>query len=222
MIVLGIETATALCGVSLVENGQLFAASQLNKGFAHAEKLPGMIQKSMEDASLTLADVDGIAVSIGPGSFTGLRIGLGVAKGIALALNKPVIPVSTMDVLVDALPTALEACCTTLYARKGEIYLASYRVEEGQWQQKGEIRTILVEKLDEALPSGACFYVGEGVLRNLESFSKIDRVRMPESQYAMPNPYHVARLGEIELKAGNVSPVDDLVPLYIKRFQGVA
>ena len=208
--------------MAITDGDQLIASYQLMRGYSHAEKLPGAIEKVMSDANLTPDAIEGIAVSIGPGSFTGLRIGLGVAKGMALALDKPVVAVPTMDVLVGALPHDLEQVCASLYARKGEVYMSLYQAVEGCWGQTEGIRTSAIERIESALPDNSIFVLGEGVSRNLEAFQNIQKCKILASHFHTPDPFHVARLGAIRLNNGEIEDVDSLVPLYIKRFQGIA
>ena len=99
MTLLGIETATAVCGVALVRDGEVLAEKAVEERYAHAEKLFGFLDDVLESSGVPLRELHGIAVSIGPGSFTGLRIGLSVAKGLHVATGIPVIPVPTMEAL---------------------------------------------------------------------------------------------------------------------------
>lgn len=218
---MGIETATALCGVALTRDDELIASYQLIRGFSHAEKLPGAIEKVLEDAGLTPDGIDAIAVSIGPGSFTGLRIGLGVAKGMSLALSKPVVAVPTLDVLVEGLPVELKKAGACLYARKGEVFLAFYETVQGCWQQQSSIQTVTIDQLDTVFREQV-YVVGDGVTRNDEAFSKIRHCHSLAPGFHIPNPYCVAKLGSVILMKEGPSNVDQLVPLYFKRFQGIA
>ena len=208
--------------MALTDGDQLIASYQLMRGYSHAEKLPGAIEKVLSDATLTPDTIEGIAVSIGPGSFTGLRIGLGVAKGMALALDKPIVAVPTLDVLVGALPLDLKQVCASLYARKGEVYLACYHDVQGQWVQTGGIQTIAVEAIESTLSDESVYVLGEGVDRNLDAFQNIEKCTILSSHFHKPDPFHVARLGAIRLANRETENVDSLVPLYIKRFQGIA
>ena len=111
MIVLGIETATAVCAVALVDDDVVRAERRYEIPQAHSEKLMECVDDCLKSAGLALSSIDGIAISIGPGSFTGLRIGLSVAKGLAFATDKPVVGVPTLEAL--AVTTRAEGCCGT-------------------------------------------------------------------------------------------------------------
>ncbi len=131
MTILGIETATSICGVAIVNEERLIVDRQIDAPNVHSEQLVPMIQQSVKDANLTINDIDAIAVSIGPGSFTGLRIGLSVAKGISFAIEKPVIAVPTLRALADRMKneqvgSEYGILVAMLPARRGEIYWEAF------------------------------------------------------------------------------------------------
>ncbi len=99
MIVLGIETATQGCGAALTRDGQLICEYRSQLKNAHERVLAPAIEHLVQDANIQMAEIAGIAVSIGPGSFTGLRIGLATAKGIAYATERPIVAVPTLEAL---------------------------------------------------------------------------------------------------------------------------
>lgn len=127
--ILNIETATTVCSVSLAGNGQVLALRETNNGYTHAENLHLFIDAVMKEAGHSMGSLSAIAVSKGPGSYTGLRIGVSAAKGLAYALGVPLIAVETLQVLAAA---AFEqsplstAYCPMLDARRMEVYTAAY------------------------------------------------------------------------------------------------
>ena len=165
-------------------------------------------------------------ISIGPGSFTGLRIGLGVAKGLTMASNKPLIPVKTMDALVWQLPGYCPYACVLIPARKGEFYQGIFRSHDGEWKCEGDIQTVMEENFGNSLPSGDIILIGESAGLNKKSRDtwQINKsvIHVLPPFFTMPSGYAVARLGENLLKNGCTANNDDLVPFYLKRFQGVA
>src|ERR1019366_8444443 len=96
-IILNIETATTVCSVSLAKDGCLLALQEQNGDYSHSENLTLFIQDVCRQASIALSDIDAIAVSKGPGSYTGLRIGVSTAKGLCYSLNKPLIAINTLQ-----------------------------------------------------------------------------------------------------------------------------
>lgn len=131
MRVLGIDTATAIASVGYRDEGGACTERALPMAGSHARTLVPLLDALLADVGGTLAACDLIAVSIGPGSFTGLRIGLAVAKGLALATGLPVVDVPTLDAYAHALGPRPGAIWPLLDARKGEVYAAAYHWEAG-------------------------------------------------------------------------------------------
>ena len=129
MRVLALETSTLAGGVALCEDGRVVGLSLLNVALTHSERLMSMVDRLLEDCRWTLGQVQGLAVSIGPGSFTGLRVGAATVKGLALALGLPVAAVPTLDALAANLPFADAPVCPLLDARKGEVYVCLLPVD---------------------------------------------------------------------------------------------
>ena len=222
-MILGIETATMVCGVGLVEGDQLVAEYRLRRGLSHAEVLPDAVRRMMEDAGVDEGQVEGIAVSSGPGSFTGLRIGMGFAKGLALGWGKPLLTVPTMEGMTAVLPPVAGWACVLLRARKNEAYRGLYRWSDSAWESASEIRVLSEEKMWEDLPDAPIVFLGEGAESRRESI----RAAFPEARWAgsalsHPSGYGVARAGQILLWEGKTTDPERAVPMYVKRFQGVA
>ncbi|HSR10897.1 MAG TPA: tRNA (adenosine(37)-N6)-threonylcarbamoyltransferase complex dimerization subunit type 1 TsaB, partial [Thermodesulfobacteriota bacterium] len=133
MIVLALETATLAGSVALVDAGdgetgrRIIGENTLSNPETHSARLMPGIDRLLKEASLTIRDIGGIAVSIGPGSFTGLRIGVATAKGLAYALGIPVAGVPTLDALAATRPFSPDPVCPVLDARKKEVYAALFR-----------------------------------------------------------------------------------------------
>lgn len=125
MTILGIETATTVCGAAVASKGRILAEESLDERFVHAERLMNLIDRALNPVH-GLAGVEGIAVSIGPGSFTGLRIGVSVAKGLAFARSLRIVPVPTLLSLIErARPQSADGrrIVAMLQARRGEFYV---------------------------------------------------------------------------------------------------
>ena len=129
MLVMGIETSTMQGGVALLSERGLLSEYLLNVKATHTERLLPSIDRVLRDAGITLDQVEGLAVATGPGSFTGLRIALSTAKGLAAAGGKPLVGVSTLEAMAWTLPFCAHLVCPILDARKGEIYCALFRHE---------------------------------------------------------------------------------------------
>ncbi len=223
MVVLGIETATSLCGVGLSGDEGLIADYKLMRGTIHSEHLPIAIENIIKGAGITTNAIEGIAVSIGPGSFTGLRIGLGVAKGLALGLSKPLIAVPTMDGLIALIPGMCQWACVLMIARKGELYQGLYQWQDGSWERKDEYKVVPEKKMGCCPPKEDVLFLGEGSLRYQSAIKKrVKGARFLAPVHSLPSGYNIAEKGRQWLIKGKTADIDTLVPLYVKRFQGVA
>ncbi len=127
MRILAVDTSSQACGVALAEDGLLKYEYTADHGKTHAVRLSGMIDAVFADTGIKAVDIDAFAVTAGPGSFTGLRIGISTVKGLAFAAGRPVVPVSTLDVLANQCPGVDMPICPFIDARKKEVYTALYR-----------------------------------------------------------------------------------------------
>jgi tRNA threonylcarbamoyladenosine biosynthesis protein TsaB len=132
VIILGIESATGRAGVALGTPDGVIASAQVTRGPRHAEVLIPAIDFICAQAGIAVADVDAIAVDVGPGLFTGLRVGIATANGLAQALTKPMIAVCSLDVLAHPMRFAGADIVSVIDARRGEVYAARYGVANGE------------------------------------------------------------------------------------------
>jgi tRNA threonylcarbamoyladenosine biosynthesis protein TsaB len=223
MIVLGIETATRICGVGLAGEDGFIADSRRSGKTIHAEHLPNAVESILRDAGIASHALDGIAVSIGPGSFTGLRIGVGMAKGLAYGWDKPLVAVPTMDGLVSQIPGCVGWACVLLVARREEVYRGIYHWEGSSWKLIDEYQVIAVKNIDQGIPDHDILFIGEGATCHQKIIQQqIERAHFPPAEQPLPSGYAVAAKGRELLTRGKVADIDTLVPMYLKRFQGVA
>ena len=126
-LILNLETATKNCSVSVAEDGVTVSLKEFaGEGYAHAEKLHVFIEEVLADAGKTFADLDAIAVSMGPGSYTGLRIGVSAAKGLCYALNVPLIAIDTLELLARQIAVEEGVIIPMIDARRMEVYNAVF------------------------------------------------------------------------------------------------
>jgi len=135
MKILAIETATEICGVSYIEDDNVVATVEENIPRQHAKSLPLFYEKLVADTGLKLSSLDGIAISIGPGSFTGLRIGLSYSKGLAFGQGLPLIPVPTLRALMDSGGEYSGAGLVLLYSHRDIVYAQKFSCENGSVPQ---------------------------------------------------------------------------------------
>src|SRR2546428_4373699 len=126
MRLLAVETSTLAGGAALLDGELVVGEYALDVSRTHSERLMGAIDRLLTDAGWTVRDLEGLAVSVGPGSFTGLRIGLSTVKGLALALSIPIVAVPTLDAMAALLPVRALPLCPVLDARQREVYASVY------------------------------------------------------------------------------------------------
>lgn len=166
MKLLAVETATSCQSVALLDGSLVLARSDTDAKGAHARWLIPTIDRVLNLSGLTLANLDGLAVSIGPGSFTGLRVGLATMMGLRLATEKPLVTVPTLEAMAWNVRGVDLMICPILKARTGEVYWAQYR-----WTPEGELTQVTEERageLDQMAQSiqGPTMVFGEGWVAN--------------------------------------------------------
>jgi tRNA threonylcarbamoyladenosine biosynthesis protein TsaB len=222
MIVLGIETATSVCSAGLAADQHYLAEFRLVGKYTHAERLAEIVMHVCDSAQIPLRELDAVAVSSGPGSFTGLRIGMGYAKGLAFGLDIPLISVPTPDGIIHAVPPLSMTACVLLTARKSEAYRGIYHWKNDRWEQVQDFDTVHEDTVWRHLPDDSVLFIGEGVRPFREKLAQDGRSQMVDSDRFLPGGYAVAYLGGERLKSGHRTDPDEAVPDYIKRFKGFA
>jgi len=161
--ILSIETSTSICSVAIHEQGELLALAEIKEPGAHAEKLLLLVDELFEKAGLSFADLDAVAVSQGPGSYTGLRIGVSTAKGIAYALEIPLIGINTLQAMAASQQVAPgDYVVAVLDARRKEVYTQTFG---DSLQELGPIEAVVLEEgvFGSILEKGRVYFVGDGV-----------------------------------------------------------
>jgi len=153
MRVLAVETSTLSGGAALLDGERVVGEYALDVRLTHSERLMAAIDQLLSDADWTARELEGLAVSVGPGSFTGLRVGLSTVKGLALALAIPVAAVPTLDAMAAMVPYASLPVCPVLDARKREVYASLYRWDgrgmRREWDYLAVAPDELARRLDE-------------------------------------------------------------------------
>ncbi len=218
MYILGIETSTTTGSVAVVSESGVIAQYSLNIEVTHSERLMSTVDRVLKDTGFTMADMDGYAVAIGPGSFTGLRIGLAAVKGLALVTGKPVAAVPTLKALAWNLPYSAYPVCPMLDARKNEVYAATYRFEGTALVHVMAEAVISLSRLSERITEKTLF-TGEGSHLFREDIRKLfgDRALFAPISAILPSAAAVAEIGLDMIKSGKQTDPDSLTPMYIRR-----
>jgi tRNA threonylcarbamoyladenosine biosynthesis protein TsaB len=163
MRVLAVDTATTSCSVAIVDKTSLLSEFTLYREQTHSKHLMDMIKAALRMSGLNFSDLDGFAVTRGPGSFTGLRIGISTIKGLAVVLEKPVVGVSSLEALALQVSYSRDLICPILDARKGEVYFSRYRFLNGHLKNQTKERVAPPDKAVDDF-SESCLFVGNGAL----------------------------------------------------------
>jgi len=219
MTVLGIETATTVCGVAVVRDGTVIAEAASDERNSHAERIMGFVERTVGLAG-GLGAVEGIAVSIGPGSFTGLRIGLSVAKGLAFASGLPVAAVPTLEALalralLEGRVSAGDRLLALLSARRGEAYAGWFLIGQEAVEAEGEVRVVPLTQLAEEAARPGVIVTGEIELLHPPEGGSFRTVGASTSRCSATA---VALLGARMLKEGRASDPSTLEPGYVLDF----
>jgi tRNA threonylcarbamoyladenosine biosynthesis protein TsaB len=213
MRVLAVETSTLAGGVALLAADRLIGEYLLDVRVTHSERLMAAIDRVLADARWTVEDLEGLAVSVGPGSFTGLRIGLGTVKGLAFARSIAITAVPTLDAMAAALPFAALPVCPVIAARTNEVYTSRYRWDGAtmrrEWEYLVTSPADLAARLDEPV-----ILVGDAACSIVSPYARVAPVAR-----RLPSPATVGQLGLAQLARGETVSAADLVPLYLRPSQ---
>ncbi|MBI3578546.1 MAG: tRNA (adenosine(37)-N6)-threonylcarbamoyltransferase complex dimerization subunit type 1 TsaB [Ignavibacteriales bacterium] len=219
MTVLGIETSTAVCAVGLISEGKKEIQRSLVESHIHSEKLLTLVQEVVAEAGIKLSEIDCVAISIGPGSFTGLRIGLSTAKGLCYALGKQLVAVSTFEAIAktafDAHPE-ISKVAVMIDAKKSEYYVGRFEKASEEIKPLSEIQVL---SFADAVSSVA---QEDQTLILTDSVSEVAKaVRKPEivkDVHQFSRGSAVAKLGMQKARANDVAAIASLEPMYLKDF----
>ena len=217
MKVLGIDTSTPCGSVGLADDEGVLSEYLLNIPVTHSERLLSSIQFVLGEAHCTMEALDGWAISLGPGSFTGLRIGVSTVKGLAFATGKPVVGVPTLDGLAGQVSPTPYLICPMLDARKGEVYTAFYRYEGDLVVRLSDYQAIPPEVLIREVAEKAIF-IGDGV----KTYGGYLRKTLPSFALFPAAPLHllhgstVAKLGLDPLRKNDHLDISRFTPIYVR------
>lgn len=220
LLILAVETATGCGSVALTEGhldrGKVLAEFTVQPDVKHSRRLLGLVAAMMEAVNVPWSALDGVAVSQGPGSFTGLRIGLAAGKGIAMAASVPLIGVPTLDALAMHCPPMDTPLCCVLDARKQQVYAAFYRFEQGVgWQRESGYLVLAPEALSSRIQEPT-LTIGPGLTVCQEWFGRNPLVLQAPVAALHPRAALVGFLGATLLAAPGFEHSNDPAPLYIR------
>ena len=216
-IILGIETSTKICSVAVSDGKKLLAIEEEGGAYSHSEKLTVFIQKVLAKANVQLKDLDVIAVSKGPGSYTGLRIGVSVAKGLCYALEKPLIAVDTLQAMARNSLLSGNLLCPMIDARRMEVYTALYN-RENKSVTPISAKIIDENSFSEELTNNQITFFGDGAEKCMEVLGKSANAKFYDKGF--PSAEFI---NQIALEKFNQQDFEDVAyfePYYLKDFIG--
>jgi tRNA threonylcarbamoyladenosine biosynthesis protein TsaB len=219
MIVLAADTSTPFLSVALCEDDGVLAEYNEPADRRHAELILGVVDDLFRRSGLELKNVDLLAVTRGPGSFTGLRVGISTWKGLASGAALPLIGVSTLDALARRCAEPRERLCVLLDAKMQEVYGATYEFRDGKLRKTQEDSVGPVAEFVDA-DAGSTAYMGDGALLYAETIREAhpDAVVLSEEE-SMPRASAVAAVGLECFRQGDPSIASEVVPVYLRQSQ---
>lgn len=219
MIVLGIETSTDVCSVGLAQEGKPLREERVVEERIHSEKLLSLVQHLLSSEQIVMSQISAIAVSIGPGSFTGLRIGLSTAKGLCYALNLPLVIVPTFDVIVEA-AAAVHSDATNILvaldAKKGDFYSGVFKKRAGSFAAAGMISLRTEAEVRNEILTGSLLLL---ITDREDLFEEVSRGRGGSADV---HPFCrgdiVAQIGSSKARAKQFADPESCEPMYLKDF----
>jgi len=220
-LILNIETATAVCSVALAKDGKIISNKEQNEGYTHAENLTVFIEDVVTKSGFTFKDIDAIAVSKGPGSYTGLRIGISTAKGLCYALDKPLISVNTLLSLAKSQAASSKLqnedvmLCPMIDARRMEVYCAIYDSKLNCVRETAA-EIINENSFSDLLKKNKLLFFGDGAAKCKHILSKNTNAVFINDIF--PSAKNMITLSEAAFKKNKFENVAYFEPFYLKDF----
>jgi tRNA threonylcarbamoyladenosine biosynthesis protein TsaB len=214
-IILNIETATKNCSVSIADKGKILAIKELNNGnYSHAEVLHPFIVDILREANITSGHIDAVAVSKGPGSYTGLRIGVSAAKGLCFAFDKPLISIDTLTSLSHSTAIDKGFIVPMIDARRMEVYAAVFN-EKNQLIREIKADIIDDSSFSEYLKIGKVYFLGDGAQKCKETILHENAIFVDDK---FPSAKEMAQLSYDKFKINDIENIAYFEPFYLKDF----
>ena len=222
MKILGIDTSTMAANVAVIEDDKLICEYTINTKKTHSQKLMPMIENMLNLSDISIKDIEAIAICVGPGSFTGLRIGMATAKAMSHVNNIPIVGVNSLEVLATNMDLCNRKICSILDAQRNQVYTGKYIIENGELKELEEISINpiddLLKELEESLDNWVI--LGEATYKYKDKIESISNIEIPSSANNITKASslcNVARKKIIENK--DIHNCYDINPMYIRKSQ---
>ncbi len=216
-LILNIETATTVCSVSISNKEEIIIYKELNDGYTHAENLHVFINSIMTEVNINFNQLNAIAVSKGPGSYTGLRIGISAAKGLAYALNIPLIGIDTLQIMANAVirKNVDAVYCPMIDARRMEVYTAVYNSD---LNLLNAVNALIVDEnsINDFASYQNIYFFGDGMAKCKELLQQLPNASFIENIF--PSSKFMASIAYKKFKENKFEDVAYFEPYYLKEF----
>ncbi|MXX40238.1 MAG: tRNA (adenosine(37)-N6)-threonylcarbamoyltransferase complex dimerization subunit type 1 TsaB [Gemmatimonadetes bacterium] len=215
-VILALDTATPVGSVALCAAAGIIVNRYFDVGLQHSQRLFSEMEAALEATDMDVGEVRAVAVAIGPGSFTGLRIGLSAAKGLCLAADKDLVPVPTLEALAARLPFAHVPICTVLDAHKREVYAALYDTATGVPVELVPPRAIAPAQLAQERVNEPTIYTGDGATAYRELLAGNPAAQFAPLSCARPDAGTIGWLALSKLEKGQTADLASVEPDYLR------
>lgn len=216
--ILSIETSTSICSVAVHEEGELMALAEINEPGAHAERLMLLIEEVLKKAGLEFEELDAVAVSGGPGSYTGLRIGVSTAKGLAFGLNRPLIGLGTLQALASSVVAKEgETIIPVLDAKRMEVYR---EVFDWKWNSLDELKAEVLSEnsFQNFLENGKVYFLGDAVGKVEQVVENNNAIFLTDLSFSAK---HMGKISWEKFQRKEFADTVYYVPNYLKEFKAL-
>ena len=223
MKLLALDSSSIVATAALIDEDKIIGEMIVNHKKNHSQKLMPLIQQLLDEVEVKIEDVDAYGVCIGPGSFTGIRIGLSTAKALAQVGDKPIVGISTLEGLAFNLPYSKGLLCPILDAQREQIYTGLYKWKGNQMICIEKDQAVFVDEWVEELGKGAeniCL-IGDGIPKYASKFKEKlgERVFIAPTTSRMPRAASIANLALQKILKGEASDYKSVIPHYIRKSQ---
>ncbi len=221
LTILAVDTSSSAASVAIMSGERILSEHFFHGNRHYSEILMPLIDQVLLEGGVSVSQIDGFGVGCGPGSFTGLRIGIATIKGLAFAWRKPVVGISSLDALSLNVPCTEKLVCSMIDARRGEVYSALFRFKgDGKTTRVSEIMILDPVKLVELIEEDAVF-LGSGarIYRSIIEEKLGSRAQFVPDELSFPRAHIIARLSQAEIVTNGGLEAKEILPHYIRPSQ---
>lgn len=221
MVILGIDTSSNVGSVALMDHNKLIGEFSINTSKTHSQKLMILIKNLLEACDMKIDDIDAVAVSIGPGSFTGLRIGLATARALCHAKDKKIIGINSLDALAQNVSFYDSIVLSVMDAQRKNLYATFYSFEKGMIKEEIATHIYSIEELKNKIESmdKKVLIVGEGADIYEEDFTNTSNCQIAQRSQRLSKASSLCELATYRYNESKFDDYYSLVPLYIRKSQ---